>query len=274
MGINFDGNDDVINCGDSDGFSIGNGMVDTPFTIYIRFKCNSIETESFNSAADFLISKDNLSIREWSMATGESNKLNFVIFTSAGAFLQKRYTGLSINTWYSVIITYNGSGTTGVKFYINAINVVITDLSSGYTSSFNSSSPLAIGNWGYVGFPFAFNGVIAESAIWKGVELTAREIELITNSKIKYMPLQIQKNYLKGYWPMNDGIGGISADGVIVRDYSGNGNHGTGDNGPNNTGLTWQAESIFSYAQDIGYEFTLTNRLAPYYYQHLMAGRN
>jgi hypothetical protein len=44
---------------------------------------------------------------------------------------------------------------------------------------------------------------------------------------------------LEFYIPFNDGVNDTSADGDAVNDISGNGHNFTGNDGANNTGLTW-----------------------------------
>ena len=118
------------------------------------------------------------------------------------------------------------------------------------------------GTWGstglgtnfYIGSRFSqtdtYDGVVQEVATWS-VALTQSEIDLLVNSKLRHILLQIQPANLKGYWSMDDQETGTSADADTVRDLSGNGNNGTGDNGANNTGLTWVGETILSYPSGI-----------------------
>lgn len=114
----------------------------------------------------------------------------------------------------------------------------------------NSASSLQIGSREYSTARDCFTGEITEVAIWN-VALTPTEISLLASSCIKGIPLQIRLTNLVGYWSMDDQETGTSADGDMVRDLSGNGNNGTGDDGANNTGLLWIGESVLSYPSKI-----------------------
>lgn len=89
-------------------------------------------------------------------------------------------------------------------------------------------------------------GCIEEVYVWS-TDLTAAEIELIHNAKVKGIGLGIKSVNLVAYYSMDDGPDGTSADGDTIRDGSGNGNNGTGDDGGNNTGLTFVANQLLSY---------------------------
>lgn len=91
-----------------------------------------------------------------------------------------------------------------------------------------------------------FDGQLNEVAVWD-TNISSGEVSILNSSKMKHMPLQIKPANLKGYWAMNSGADGASADGATIIDLSGNGNNGTGDDGANNTGLTWKAEEALSY---------------------------
>lgn len=90
-----------------------------------------------------------------------------------------------------------------------------------------------------------FDGQITEVAGWD-IELFNDDRSQLFNT-IKGRPMQIQFPNLIKYHPMDDESDGSSADGAIVRDLSGNGNDGLGDNGANNTGLTFKAEEVLTY---------------------------
>lgn len=93
-------------------------------------------------------------------------------------------------------------------------------------------------------------GQLNEFALWN-VVLTQAQIDLLANSRIKGMPLQIQPANLKLYLPMDSGMAGASADLDTAWDMSGNGNNGNPDNGANDTGMNWAPETILSYPAQI-----------------------
>lgn len=90
-------------------------------------------------------------------------------------------------------------------------------------------------------------GTIDEVAVWNA-ELTDNDISILANSKVKHMPLQISPGNIIFYLPMDDQPDGTSADGdtLVNQDNPGTAN-GTGNDGANNTGLTWKAEAVLSY---------------------------
>jgi len=90
----------------------------------------------------------------------------------------------------------------------------------------------------------------SEFAIWN-TNLTDGEVAQLMNAKLRYLPLQIKKANLKGYWPLDDHPQGTFINAKTFNDISGNGNHGTGVDANDNS--TCIAESILSYPQDICY---------------------
>lgn len=82
-------------------------------------------------------------------------------------------------------------------------------------------------------------------AVWKNVSLTAAEIARLASSRMRFMPLQVQPASLVGYWTLDQQSG--SGTGRTYRDYSGNANTFTDDDGANNTGMTAAGDSLLSY---------------------------
>lgn len=143
------------------------------------------------------------------------------------------------------LIAVSRSGNTGFVYVDNV------EVASGSLAAINNmatfTNDFLVGALNNVGAPLDYYlGDLDELAIWTQA-LSANERANLASSRIKYMPLQIQPANLKAYWPMDDEPDGTSADGDTLRDLSGNGNDGTGDDGANNTGLTWKAEEVLSY---------------------------
>ena len=90
------------------------------------------------------------------------------------------------------------------------------------------------------------NGSMTELTMWNTL-LTDAELLALYTARIKGSCRNIQPSSVVCCIPMDDGEHGTSADGEGFRDISGNGNTGTGDDGANNTGLTWEAEAFLSY---------------------------
>ena len=143
-------------------------------------------------------------------------------------------TTYSIGSWQHVLVTYDNAS--APKIYLNGVEVSYS--SRSFAGAVTADPANFIIGTNDTDGTYTFDGKIAEVAVWD-VALTPTEIAQLANAQIKDMPLQIQPSNLKGYWPMDDGPEGTSADGDTVRDASGNGNNGIGNDGANNTGLTW-----------------------------------
>jgi len=91
------------------------------------------------------------------------------------------------------------------------------------------------------------NGIMTDAAIWEAT-LSEAEILQIYNSKIKRMPLQIQPSSLILYLPLDDhphNDSANSANGLVFKDLSGNGNDGTA------SGCNAQSETYLSYPASV-----------------------
>lgn len=150
---------------------------------------------------------------------------------------------ISATTWTHICAVYNSTAHTWT-LYVDNGSLGTSDVEN---FSYGDNGQAMIGKRLVSGSPTAmFDGIINELYFWD-TSLTATEVGLLANSKIKRIGLQIQYSSLKLYLPMDDLSEGTSADGVSFMDMSGNGNDGTGDNGANNLGLEAKAEEILSY---------------------------
>lgn len=95
-----------------------------------------------------------------------------------------------------------------------------------------------------------YGGIIGELKLYG----SAFSISQIYNECLSMLKFYSENwGNLNLYYHLDDQTAGTSADGDTVRDLSGNGNNGTGDDGANGTGLQWIGESILSYStQPIG----------------------
>ena len=211
---NFDGVDDYVDCGDSNVFSFGNGTTDSPFSISCWIRFNSVA----NSTG--LMGKDSSGTdTEYQIRLGFSN-LRFRLYDdSTSGYIQKSLSNpLSINTWYHIAFTYDGSSTsTGLKIYVDAVTPTQTGLTGGgtYTAMENTASPFTIGSVSNV----FMNGNIDEVGMFN-TELSASEILAIYNGG---SPNNLTSHAgLVGYWRMGD-----SGAFPVVNDNSSNSNNGT-----------------------------------------------
>ena len=175
--LDFDGVDDYIDCGDSDTFSFGNGITDSPFSISAWIK--------MDDASQFRIaSKYTNTDREYVFATDSSDRLSFVLYDlSSGGRIQRKYnTALTSfqGQWINVVGTYDGNSlSSGILLYLNGIRVDDIDGNLGsYTAMENTTQPFEIGRSNLTLFA---NGKIDELSVFDKV-LTPTEITSISSA--------------------------------------------------------------------------------------------
>ena len=141
-------------------------------------------------------------------------------------------TTISINTWYHVVATYDGSNTAaGIKLYVNGVRETestIVDTDPGTIT--NNLDPAIGARRGDGGpSPLPMDGSIEEVAVWD-VELTADEVAKIANSRVRGTPLLVSNSNLKGYWPLDDFGDNTALDTTAdgYRDHSSTGSHAKG----------------------------------------------
>ena len=147
----LDGINDYINCGDSDDFSFGDGVTDSPFSVSMWFNLSSFNTNNV------VFSKDSgLPNREYAMGFfGTSKKLRFFIKNQGSNSQQSidSTTLFSTDTWYNVVCTYDGSGGSnaadGMNIYVNSILETPTNvIKQTYIAMSNTTAPVNIGQYG------------------------------------------------------------------------------------------------------------------------------
>tara|TARA_R110000803_G_scaffold49368_2_gene102584 strand:+ start:1552 stop:3003 length:1452 start_codon:yes stop_codon:yes gene_type:complete len=142
--LSFDGVDDYLNLGDSDDFSFGDGVTDSPFSISGWIKMN-------DSTKFRLFSKYTTGAIEYIFTTDSYDKLSFVLYDNSSlARIQRKYnTALTSyeGQWINIIGTYDGSSSSyGIKIYLNGVRVDDIDGSTGaYTAMENTTQPVQIG---------------------------------------------------------------------------------------------------------------------------------
>lgn len=94
-------------------------------------------------------------------------------------------TPLTLNTWYHLTITDDGSKTvSGMKIYINGVSQTLTNMSSGvYTGMPNGTSITRMGQSAWsVTAGTQHQGYIDETGIWRNRVLTQSEVNSLYNS--------------------------------------------------------------------------------------------
>ena len=181
----FDGQSDRVICGDSDDYSFGDGVNDSPFSISAWIKPNS-------TGVTFpIINKvyNNGSQDEWELRTLGTDKIRFVLYKND--VLNRRGRDTTIQTtalqdWCHIVGTYDGRGGStaydGIKIYVNSIRSDATNTSKNtYTAMSNKWSTVKIGH--HDDFNFWANGLIDEVAIFN-TELSQLQVDSIYNGGI------------------------------------------------------------------------------------------
>lgn len=145
---------------------------------------------------------------------------------------------ISVNTSCSAVITIDGG---------SAETITYPDATLDWSYLSDCSINSYIGSANSDGTPvFIADGIIDELYVWH-TNLTQAQGDILHNSKIKRMGLQIEPSNLKAYLPLDDYGDGVAlntdADGY--KDLSGNANHGQGvdtDGDSDNV-----AETVLSY---------------------------
>ena len=206
--FSFDGINDYIDCGDNDNLSFGNGVTDSPFSI-------SLWLNTGNTSTRGVVSKYGSIGLEWLfyMVGGKVRFLLNDTINSSNIFATGS-TALTLNTWYHVAITYDGSGLSGINIYVNGVLETLTTGGSGYVAMSNTNQPLEIGKY----LSRELFGVIDEVAIFNS-ELSASDITTIYNSGVpndlsSFNPISWWRmgeaaTYAGGAWTLTDqGSGG------------------------------------------------------------------
>lgn len=131
------------------------------------------------------------------------------------------------------------------RFYINGVEDA-ADEAVTHSIAYTVSLDPIIGANSDTAYYF-FNGTINEVAIWN-TPLTASEVSLLYNSKIKGMPYQIQPTNLVGYWPLDDFPNGTNINTQTFKDRAGT-NDGTGSDAGGESVTV--GESVLSYPSPI-----------------------
>lgn len=185
--------DSKITVTDNNDFSFTNGSNDLSFSLSLWVRLNS---SGGNVALKnhFLIGKY-LYIAptsEWIFYI-VNNKIRISLQDkSSGAYLLKETTNiLNELQYYHLSCSYDGTGYSGIKIYINGVEASYDNLSLGtYTGMANGTLNLTIGNSSQISvINNVTSGIIDEVAIWKNRELTATEVLELYNKGNAGLPI-------------------------------------------------------------------------------------
>ncbi len=168
--------------------------------------------------------------------TNASGTNGIVTQTNAGV--------ITTGQWMHLAVTYSGSSTAaGLTVYANGTSQTNNVLRNDLTGTILNNTVPWIGDDSQDATCCVFDGSMSDMRVYNRA-LSAAEVKTLSDSKLKGGGI-VQG--LVAYYPMDDRTHGASADGAsIIKDVVG-GNHATGDNGANNTGLTFGAETVLTY---------------------------
>ena len=209
--IVFDGIDDYIDCADNDNLSFGNGVTDSPFSISLwlnigNTKSRGVVSKYGSFGAEYLL---------YMVAGSVRFLLNDTVNSSS--IYATGSTSLTLNTWYNVAITYDGSGLSGINIYVNGVLETLATGGSGYVAMSNTNQPVEIGKYSTL----EFLGKADEVAIFNS-ELSQGDITAIYGSGI---PSSLSSySSLVSWWR-------FEGTGLTAIDSGTGGNNGTLENG-------------------------------------------
>lgn len=186
--VRFDAATDRVDFADDPNFSFtSGGGVDLPFSMsaWVYFT-------GFSSGGNWIANKVALSngLAEWAMVLSSSGSLAFIKYDRTSFSISQSVSTnsftFSLNTWYHIVVTDNGSKTaSGMKIYINKTLQSVSDTSAGgtYTGMNNGVSIMRLGlnSWDLSSPNDRHQGYIDEYSIWKNRTLTVSEISYLYN---------------------------------------------------------------------------------------------
>ncbi len=213
--LDLDGTDDYIDCGDSDDFSFGDGLTDSPFSIACIVDFDSL------AVGDDIIGKYT-NPYEYVVQISSSTLYFFLRDDSAAGYIGRSATlsgHVTANQLFSLVCTYDGSGlSSGVKIYADGVQIDDADFASGsYTAMENTTAPLRFG-----AATNGHDGKLGDVRLYSD-ELTAAEALWHYDRETGTDPTTAN---LVGHWPLEEGPGSPATN-VTVYDVSSNGNDGT-----------------------------------------------
>lgn len=209
-GLNFDGVNDRVSCGNNPSTQIAGTTITLEAWIYPTawqaqvWQGNILNKE--NNSPDY----------GYMLRCGESGKLNFNLGNGSWTEITSAANTLTLNTWQHVAATYNGAK---MVLYLNGVAID----SINTTISFSSAGQiLTLGNWSNISTDRTFIGTIDEARVWN-VARTKSQINSAMNAE-----LCASEPGLVACYRLNEGVAGASNTGVnVAYDFSPNNNNAT-----------------------------------------------
>lgn len=226
MAITYDATDDIIDLGTATALD---DLTTFTFSVWLYI------TGSGEGTFGFIFDKRASDTTSQAMVfymDGAATSIGFQWATD-GTFLYVKTGAVWTNSvWAHMVWTGDGTLTaTNHKCYRNGSETsYVTQTNGTGTRRSTVGGKATIGN-GPTGTS-TFQGRITEVALWSSVLSTTDISQLYGNGK--GAPLWVSPSTLKGYWPMHEFTNGVTIDSNTgaIKDFSGNGNHGTQSGNP------------------------------------------
>ncbi len=209
--LNFDGTDDLLNCGAGSSLNLTGSEI----TLEAWINPSQFKEQVWQGV---VISKDYSggagADYGYSLRCGGNGQINIVLGNGAWYELTSDENVVELNKWQHIAATYDGQK---MVLYVNGEEVK-SQTAAGINIRGNSNA-LMIGE--STGFPGrVFNGRIDEVRIWNKAG-TGEQINALMNKQLDEVYYVTPDSGLAGYWQLDEGAGQTAAD------LTTHGNHGT-----------------------------------------------
>ena len=223
--INFDGNLDSFDCGDSNIFSFGNGTTDSAFTMSAWINTKIVATQSILSK----YVQSPTTSREWLFYIEAGNRFRLILVSNGTSVFATTAVSVPTNTWVNVVSTYDGRGNadaaSGIKLYFDGVEQsTVVNNNPNYVAMDNSTTPVNISGWQGIN---DLNGEISNISIFNQA-LTQDDIINLYNNGIT-QDLNNFRITPSVWWPLDENSTYFNGSVLVARDVI-NGNDGTGAN--------------------------------------------
>ena len=173
--FNFDGTDDHARIIESSSLTVSGETSVQSIEAWVKQDTNSGDRMIFENNHNYILGITGGLVRYW-QADGVDGSYHRVWEASG--------TPLALNTWYHVVLTYDGTGVGGVKMYINGVSVTVTNLAFTHAGWIdNSTSGAMIGaQYNFGSIVSFFDGLIDEVKVYN-VVLSGAQVTSLYNAQ-------------------------------------------------------------------------------------------
>lgn len=240
-GVDFDNVDDLVSCGSA---ATLDNMTALTYAAWIK-------ADTFDSEMGIVYKVATTTGKFFYAANGGTGSITMGIDRTGGgssdALSVSANSTITTGRWWFVATTWTSGS--APQLYVGSTTTAVVEVSyASQTAGAGTIAADATGNLS-IGSRASSNqnldGQIAEVAVWN-TALSLAQLQMIGDSKVKRMALQVAPSNLVAYYSLDDDIDGTAAHGQTFRDYKAS-NTCTADDGANNTGMLAVADNILSY---------------------------